>query len=243
MNENDKIRFSRQVNIKNWGEETQERLQQSTVFIAGCGGLGSPVIYYLAACGIGSLKVVDYDEVELSNLNRQIIHGFNNISDPKVKSAKESVAEFNPDMEIIAEKTKITSKNCADLIDNADIVIDCLDNFNTRHILNEAAAARSIPLVHCGIEEFQGQLTFIHVPETPCLACFLPMKDAKTKPNVIGATAGIMGSMQALEAIKYLAGFEVGLKNKLLFFDGTSMEMETMNLTPNPKCKVCRDLH
>jgi len=242
MNREDFTRFSRQLKIKDWGEAAQNRLYSSTVVIAGSGGLGSPVILYLTAAGVGNLKIIDYDTVELSNLNRQIIHTTSSIDHPKVLSASESAQSIYPAVNIIPVEEKITAQNCNDLIGTADLIIDCLDNFKTRHILNKTAVENSIPLIHGGIEQFQGQVTFIHSPDTPCLTCFLPQKDNPEKPQVVGATAGIIGSIQAQEALKYLTGIGPALKNKLLFFDGLSMEIEKMNLTKNSSCKVCGKL-
>lgn len=243
MHSDEKTRFSRQLSISGWSEERQEKLSHSRVFVAGCGGLGSPVILYLTAAGIGTLHLADFDDVELSNLNRQIIHSTESIGLPKVISASSTAERLNPHLKTIMERSEITVRNCASLIEGADIIMDCLDNFQTRHILNEAAVKASIPVVHGGIEEFRGQVSFIQTPETPCMSCFLPHKDKNEKPQVAGPTAGIIGSLQAMEAVRYLAGFAPALKSRLLFFDGTTMETEIMKLVPNPKCPVCKSMH
>ena len=127
------------------------------------------------------------------------------------------------------------------LVGNADIIVDCLDNFKARHILNTVSVRKKIPMVHAGVSEMRGQITFLQPPETPCLACFLPAKDSKKKNNILGATAGVMGSLQALEAIKYLTGIGQTLKNRLLFWDGISMNFETITIRKNPRCKICKN--
>ncbi|PKL35058.1 MAG: adenylyltransferase [Spirochaetae bacterium HGW-Spirochaetae-1] len=239
LTDNELNRYKRQMGINTWGRDGQEKLKSSKVFVAGTGGLGGPVLYYLASAGIGRLCFCDYDIIDISNLNRQILHKTDRLGLYKTESAFQTLHDINPEIELIPLQKKITTGNVHSLVGEADIIVDCLDNFNTRQILNRFAVENNIPLVHGGIAEFQGQLTFISPPETACLACFLPEKDDKKKPNVIGATAGIVGSMQALEVIKYITGHGTLLKNKLLFWDGLDSSIETMQLTKNPRCKVC----
>ncbi|MBP7736015.1 MAG: HesA/MoeB/ThiF family protein [Spirochaetes bacterium] len=242
MLSNDEIQFySRQLGIAGWGGAAQERLKSSTVFVAGAGGLGSPVLYYLAAAGIGTLVICDYDTIEMTNLNRQILHEYGKIGQFKVDSAGTSLSELNPFIKVIRVKTKLTKKNAISLVGDPDLIVDCLDNFETRHILNRVSVEKKIPMIHGGVAEFRGQITFLHPPETPCLACFLDRKDRKGKIQVAGATAGVIGSLQASEAIKYCAGIGPALKNRLMFWDGLSMKFETITIRRNPRCRVCKN--
>ncbi len=242
MLSHDEIQFySRQMGIPGWGRAAQEKLKNSTVFVAGTGGLGSPVLYYLAAAGIGTLVICDYDTIEITNLNRQILHRYEKIGQSKVDSAGTALSAMNPFITIIRINSKLTKKNAESLIGDPDLIIDCLDNFKTRHILNRLSVEKKIPMVHGGIAEFRGQITFLHPPETPCLACILDQKDGKAKMQVAGATAGVIGSLQASEAIKYCAGIGPALKNRLMFWDGISMRFETIAIRRNPRCRVCKD--
>lgn len=235
----EKIRYQRQMMIPHWDEEGQLKLKNSTVFIAGAGGLGSPLLYYLAVAGIGTLRVCDFDAVELSNLNRQILHSTSRIGMNKARSAQLSLGKANEHSTIEPIQEKIDKTNAAKLIGGADLIVDCLDNFDTRHILNRISVEMRIPLIHAGVEGFRGQITFLNPPHTPCLACFIPQKVKKEKFPIVGATAGILGTIQAMEAIKHLTGIGETLKNRLLLFDGTTMEFSAIKLTKNQKCSVC----
>ncbi|HOT43624.1 MAG TPA: HesA/MoeB/ThiF family protein [Spirochaetota bacterium] len=233
--------YSRQLGIPSWGAPAQEKLKNSRVFVAGTGGLGSPVLYYLAAAGVGTIIICDYDTIEITNLNRQILHRYGKIGYLKVDSAREALNELNPFITVTPVKEKLTAKNAGSIIGDPDIIIDCLDNFEARHIINRISVEKSIPLVHAGVAELRGQITFMHPPETPCLACFLDHKSPKKKPQVLGATAGVIGSLQAVEAIKHLAGFAPSLKNRLLFWDGLAMKFESISIKRNTRCKVCKN--
>ena len=243
LNQEEKIQYQRQLIINNWDEESQEKLKQARIFIAGTGGLGSAVSLYCASAGIGSITICDNDSVELSNLNRQILHGHKDINKPKVDSAGESLRDVNPYITITAINETITEHNCKELIAGSDLVIDCLDNFKTRFILNKASIDTSIPFIHGGVENFQGQISFFHPAETPCLACIFPEPDASKKQvPIAGATAGFIGSLQSLEAIKYLTGIAEPLKNKILFADCISMQFKTITVNKNKNCRVCGNL-
>jgi molybdopterin/thiamine biosynthesis adenylyltransferase len=231
--------YARHLGMRSWGTDVQEKLKSAKVFIAGTGGLGSPVLFYLAAAGAGNLSVCDSDTIDITNLNRQILHTFERIGGDKVDSAKLSIAERNPFVAVKALRERITVKNAETMIAGSDLIIDCLDNFETRHVINRVSVKLHIPMLHAGVSEFGGQLTFLQPPETPCLACFMNMKDKKGINYITGATAGVIGSLQAVEAIKYLAGFGPSLKNRVLFWDGMSMKFETINVKRNPRCSVC----
>jgi len=234
-------RYTRQLGIENWGNETQEKLKNSTVFVAGSGGLGGPLLYYLTAAGIGTLKICDYDDVDLSNLNRQILHSTSRIGEKKVDSAFKTLNDLNPGVRLELIKEKITEKNADSLIGNAGIIVDCLDNFHGRFILNGSSIRKGIPLVHGGVESFQGQMAFFHPPWTPCLGCVIEDRERISVPSVCGATAGVIGSLQALETIKFLTGIGENIRNRLLIWDGSIMEFESIRLTRNPACQYCKN--
>ncbi len=232
-------RYEKQLSLKNWDKQTQQVLKEKHVFIAGIGGLGSVVAYYLAGAGIGTLTLCDSDKVELSNLNRQIIHQENKIGQYKTNSASEKLHMFNPNISINRITDTISNKNIKIFLSQIDLVIDCLDNYSTRYVINNACHNMNLPLIHGGAEEFNGQITFIQTPKTPCLACFLPKRDKKKSFSIVGATAGIIGSLQALEAIKYFTGIGSILTNKLLFWDGQITSLKQITIKKNPHCKIC----
>lgn len=239
LTEKERDLYARQLGITSWGIDAQEKLKNARVFVAGTGGLGSPVLLYLAAAGVGSLTVCDSDAVDISNLNRQVLHTFARIGENKVESAQKSIEERNPFITIRALKERITGDNAGTLIEGCDLIIDCLDNFESRYIINRVSVKKRIPMIHAGVSGFGGQLTFLQPPETPCLACFMDMKDKKGVTYIAGATAGVIGSLQAVEAIKYLAGFGPSLKNRVLFWDGISMKFEQIIVKRNTRCVVC----
>jgi molybdopterin/thiamine biosynthesis adenylyltransferase len=235
-------RYHRQMILPSWGTEAQEALKRSCVFIAGAGGLGSPVAFYLAAAGVGTLRICDSGEVELSNLNRQILHGDDRIGANKAQSAVKVLQAVNPAPEVIPLTDTITADNVESLIGEAGLMIDCLDNFRTRYILNDHAVKTGLPLVHAGVNGFCGQIAFIHPPHTACLACLVPeAPPAKTFP-ILGATAGAVGCLEALEALKYLTGTGQLLKGRLLFFDGETMEVQEVRFDRDPECPVCGNI-
>ncbi len=236
-------RYSRQTILDSWTTETQEKLLKATVFIAGAGGLGSPVAYYLAAAGIGTLRICDSDVVDVSNLNRQILHSQADIGRGKTESAREKLERLNPDIRIIPLTARIDDDSISELVADAQIMVDCLDNFDTRYVLNRFSVRMRVPFVHAGVYGLSGQLSFISPPDTPCLACIIPKAPQKTVVPVLGATAGIMGALEALEVVKFLTGTGSVLKHKLLFFDGSACSMDTLALSRNPDCPVCGSIN
>lgn len=235
-------RYSRQIIIDNWGEETQIRLKNSTVFIAGAGGLGSPVSIYLAVAGIGNIRICDFDSPDWSNLNRQILHNHKRIGINKALSAKETLEELNPHINVIAFTDRISAENVECLVGDSDIIVDCMDNFPTRYLLNEVAIKKNIPLVYGSIWGMEGRLSFINPPETPCLKCMFPEPPPSETFPVIGTTPGVIGSLQALEVIKYLTGIGECLKNKILIWDGKNVEFKKYKAYKDPQCPSCSKL-
>jgi len=240
LTDEDKTRYNRQIILSGWGEEGQKKVKQATVFIAGAGGLGSPVAIYLAAAGVGRLRICDFGEPELSNLNRQVLHNEEDIGKNKALSAKETIAKINPHIKVENLPDKIEGENIAQLVDDAHIIVDCMDNFPTRHILNEYAVKVRLPFVHAGVFGMSGQITFIHTPETPCLYCVFPGSPPSEVFPIVGATAGVIGTLEALEVLKYLTGKGSLLKNRMLYWDGELMTFQEIALQKDPKCIVCR---
>jgi len=234
-------RYHRQMLIDGWGEAAQEKLKKSTVFIAGAGGLGSPVAIYLAVAGIGHLKICDFDNLDLTNLNRQILHDHARIGINKAVSGKITIERMNPDIEVTAIQEMIVAENVDDLIANSDIIVDCLDNFPARYILNESAIRKGIPLVYGSIKGMEGMLSFVQSPETPCLRCLFPEALLGEVFPVVGAAPGVIGSLQALETIKYLTGIGTTIKGKLIVWDGGKTEFRTLNARKDPDCLTCGD--
>ncbi|MFH1567893.1 MAG: HesA/MoeB/ThiF family protein [Gemmatimonadota bacterium] len=232
-------RYKRQMMMSGWGDDAQERLRQATVFVAGAGGLGSPVSIYLAVAGVGRLRICDFDAPELSNLNRQILHSDSRVGTNKALSARQTLAEINPDVEVEPVTTRIEADNVDALVGDAALIVDCMDNFPTRYLLNACALRRGIPLVHGSVWGLEGRLTFVRAPATPCLQCIFPVAPAREVFPVLGATPGVIGCLQALEAIKYLSGVGENLEGKLLVWDGTDMEFRKVGVRPDPACPTC----
>lgn len=232
-------RYNRQIILQGWGDDAQIRISESTVFIAGVGGLGSAVSFYLAAAGTGRLLLCDDGEVELSNLNRQIIHTNEGQGVKKVFSAAQRIEDLNPHVRSVALDRRIDEQSISELARDADIIVDCMDNFKTRYILNRFAVKEGIPLVHAGVYGMAGQLTFIESPSTPCLQCIFPEAPPSEVFPVVGATVGVVGSLEAMEVLKYLTGTGDLLKSRLLLFEGDIMKFEELPLEKNPSCPVC----
>jgi adenylyltransferase/sulfurtransferase len=225
-----------------WGEETQIKLKNSTIFIAGAGGLGSPVSIYLAVAGIGTIRICDFDSPDWSNLNRQILHNHGRIGTNKAISAQQTLNELNPHVNVIAFTDKIVAENVDELVGNAELIVDCMDNFPTRYLLNECAIRKKIPLVYGSIWGMEGRLSFLNPPETQCLKCMFPEPPPSEVFPVVGATPGIIGSLQALEVIKYFTGIGQTLKGKILVWEGKKVEFKHYKAYRDPECPVCGKL-
>lgn len=236
------IRYGRQMLIQDWGQEGQLRLKNAQVFIAGAGGLGSPVAIYLAVAGIGKIHICDADTVELSNLNRQILHPSERVGRSKAASAVETLQELNPEIKITGSTNYLDAGNIEKILGQPDVVVDCLDNYETRYLLDETCMAKGIPLVHGAIEAFLGQVTFLHPPETPCLRCIFPEAPPKRTFPVVGATPGVIGCLQAMEVLKHLTHTGSTLKGRLLIFDGEDMTFAPIEVQRRPGCPHCGHL-
>lgn len=230
-------RYTRQLLI--WDKKVQETLKNSSIFIAGAGGLGSSASIYLTYLGIGKISICDPDKVEVTNLNRQILYDDSNIGKNKAESAKERLQKANKNVEVIALTEKIEESNVADLIGEVDVIIDCLDNFETRFVLNKYAVKKKIPLVFGAVEGFEGQISFIQPPETFCLACLFEEIPPKKISPVAGVTPGVIGILQALEVLKYLTKIGKNLKNELLIWNGLTNDFRKVNIKKDPSCEVC----
>jgi len=230
-------KYIRQIML--FGEEGQEKLKNAKIFVAGAGGLGSPVSTYLAVAGIGKIIIADFDSVDLSNLNRQFLHHEKDIGKAKIKSAEEKLLSLNPEIKVETIREKITDENAGSLVPPCDLIIDALDNFDTRHVLNRLAVERNIPLIHGAVSGYRGQATTIIPGKTPCLCCIFPNSFKKEVFPVLGTTPGVIGSIQANEAIKYLTGQGKLLENRLLLWDGLSCSFSELQVNKAENCPVC----
>ncbi len=237
-------RYSRHIVLQNIGIEGQERIREGKVLIAGTGGLGSPAALYLAAAGVGTLGLADGDRVELSNLQRQIIHSTPDIGKPKVISAREKLEAINPDVRVIMHREHLFADNIAGIIREYDFVIDGTDNFAAKFLINDASVFEKKPFSHGGIYKYEGQ-TLTHIPGEGCYRCLFdgpPPGSAVpscSRAGVLGALAGMLGTIQAVEALKYLTGEGDLLTNRLLAFDAFTMSFRTIAFKRNPGCPVC----
>lgn len=231
-------RYQRHFNIREWDETAQERLKKTTVFVAGAGGLGSPVLYYLAAAGVGKIIFCDRDKVDLSNLNRQILYDIDDLGKDKVFAAAGKLGKLNDCIELLPLKCDIND-NITSSISGCDLIIDCVDNFEARHTLNRISLEKKIPLLHAGVTEFYAQLTLLIPGKTPCLGCIIPEGSPPSGKGIVGAMAGIAGSVEALEAIKFLTGIGENLSNRLLFIDMKNISFNVINIKKNPECRIC----
>ncbi len=226
--------------ISDWGEEGQEKIKDTKAMIAGVGGLGAPVSIYLAAAGIGELKIIDNDQVELSNLNRQVLYDEGDIGERKAPSAANSLREINSDIKITPVDEKITEDSIDRLAEDCDVIVDCMDNYSGRYILNEFVWEKKIPLFHAAVEGMTGQATTIVPSETPCLKCVFPESPPSSKFPVLGATPGLLGSIQAHEVVKYILGIENLLKSKLLIVK-SGTDFEKVPIEKSESCEICGD--
>ncbi|HOP85599.1 MAG TPA: HesA/MoeB/ThiF family protein [Syntrophorhabdaceae bacterium] len=233
-------RYKRQIIIPAISKNGQKKLKKSKIFIAGFGGLGSISSQYLVAAGIGSIKIIDKDVVDISNLNRQIIHWTDDLGKEKTVSGLYKLKKLNPHCNIEAITTELNETNAFDLIGDAHIIVDATDNIKTRKILNKISIARSIPFIYGGVDSFNGMVTTFIPPDTACFDCIFPKDVKKTETvGVIGPAPGVIASIQAMEAIKIILGIEGTLKGRLLYFSGMDMEFKELIIEKNPECPTC----
>ena len=246
--EDEVVRYARHIILPQIGGEGQRRLLDASVLCVGAGGLGSPIAMYLAAAGVGRLGVVDFDRVDLTNLQRQILHGTSDVGRSKVESAASTLRELNPGIEVEPHDTVLTSDNAFEILGNYDLVIDGSDNFPVRYLVNDATQFLGKPLVYGSIYQFEGQVTvFLPGAAGPCYRCLFPQPPPPgSVPNcaeagVFGVLPGIVGSIQATEAIKMITGIGDPLVGRLLIFDALEMDFTTVKIKRDPACPVCGD--
>jgi len=235
-------RYDRQIMIGEIGKEGQEKLKRSRVVIAGAGGLGSPIAIYLTAAGIGMIRMIDHDQVALSNLNRQILHREEDIGRKKVDTARTKLRNLNSAVEIEAITETITEGNVSQLVDGCDVIVDAMDNLPTRYILNRCAIEKKLPFFHGAVYGFEGRVMTIIPGETACLRCMYRGPVPEEKFPVIGVAPAVIGSIQATEVIKYLVGFGRLLTNRLLIYDGLKVTFSEFTVNKNPNCDHCGSL-
>jgi adenylyltransferase/sulfurtransferase len=246
MDDEQLLRYSRHILLPQIGIEGQDKLRAAHTLIVGLGGLGSPAAIYLAAAGVGALTICDGDTVDLTNLQRQIMHRNDAIGSPKTGSAQRALAALNPEVEIRALAERVDGARLMELVRTADIVLDCSDNFATRHAINRACVAHHRPLVSGAAVRFEGQIAMfdLRAASAPCYGCLFPEHgDNEDMPcavmGVFAPLTGILGSMQAAEALKLLAGIESGLNGCLLRLDALTMESRIARIVRDPACAVC----
>ena len=241
-----RARYSRHLLIPEVGEAGQLKLLDSRILLIGAGGLGSPASLYLAAAGVGRIGIVDADVVDESNLQRQIVHSTDSLGEPKVESAKRTVEALNPDVEVVAYKERLTSENIERILaDGWDLIVDGADNFPTRYLVNDASVWHGIPVVHGSIYRFEGQVTVFKPHEGPCYRCLFPtppppeLAPSCAEGGVLGVLPGVIGSLQANEALKLALDIGEPLIGRLLLFDALSTEFTEVKLRRDPDCPVC----
>ncbi len=237
-------RYSRHLILQNVGVEGQQKIMEGKVLIVGAGGLGSPVALYLAAAGVGTIGLIDGDVVDMTNLQRQVIHFTDDVNVPKVESAKNKINLLNPDVTVKTYPTLLMPDNALDIISDYDFVIDGTDNFPTKFMVNDACVMAKKPYSHGGILRFEGQ-TMTHIPGSACYRCVFdgpPPKNAVpscSQAGVLGSIAGMLGTIQATEALKYFVGVGELLTNRMLIFDALNMRFREVNFKKSSNCKIC----
>ncbi|MEW6002295.1 MAG: molybdopterin-synthase adenylyltransferase MoeB [Nitrospirota bacterium] len=236
-------RYHRQIILPGIGEEGQEKIARARVFIVGVGGLGSPVGYYLTAAGVGTIAIIDDDNVGLSNLQRQIAHSVKTLGRPKVESARDTFESLNPEVKITAIKQRLTKENILDFIRDYDIVADCSDNFPTRFLVNDACVMAKKPLVSGAVSEFEGQIMTI-MPGGPCYRCLFEEPLFGPSPReigILGVVPGVIGVLQATEVLKLIIGKGEILKGRLLTYNSLTSTFRKVEIPKNKDCSLCGD--
>ena len=248
MNDDQLLRYSRHILVDELGIEAQEQFLDAHAIVVGAGGLGSPAAIYLAAAGVGKLTLVDADTVDLTNLQRQILHVTASVGRKKVESGREAIARLNPDVVVQAVDERVSDAWLDAAVPHASVVLDCTDNFATRHAINRICVAHGVPLVSGAALRFDGQISTFDFRDTasPCYACVFPEDQpfeevACSQMGVFAPTVGIIGAMQAAEALRVIAGIGETLTGRLMMLDSLRMEWTTMKIARQPDCAVCRD--
>lgn len=246
MSDQQLLRYARHIMLDGFNFEGQERLLTSKILMIGAGGLGAPALMYLVASGIGTIHLVDDDKVELSNLQRQVIHSSERVGMPKVESAKLMAQALNPDVNVISHYERLEDDALSELVQKVDLVLECTDNFNTRQQINRACFRHKVPLVSAAAIRFDGQVTVYDFRDSlsPCYACQYDPSEQLQPDNcatlgVLSTVVGTIGMMQAHEAIKLLLGLGRSLEGRLLMFDGRDTRWQEFKLSKNPQCTVC----
>lgn len=246
MNDNQLLRYSRHILLDEIGIEGQEKLLAAHALVIGAGGLGSPAAYYLASAGIGKITLVDNDTVDLTNLQRQILHTTERVGQPKAESGRQTLAQINPEVEVQALAERVAGERLAELVSQASVVLDCTDNFATRHAINHACVANKVPLVSGAAIRFDGQVSVFDPRggDAPCYACLFPPEQQFEEVlcstmGVFAPLVGIIGTMQAAEALKLVAGIGESLAGRLLLLDARNMEWTSIKVARNAACSVC----
>jgi len=243
-------RYARHIILRDIGGAGQQALLSAKVLVIGAGGLGSPLLMYLAAAGVGTIGIIDDDEVSLSNLQRQILHTTPDIGRQKVDSSRQSIADLNPDVTVITYDERLNTANALEIIGQYDVVADGSDNFATRFLVNDACHFTKVPLVFAAIGQFEGQLSTFKAfssDDAPCYRCLFPAPPAQgvvpscAEAGVLGALAGVMGALQGVEVIKEIVGIGDSMAGRLLIYDALSTRMRTIRLKPDPNCSLCSD--
>src|SRR4051812_1206128 len=238
-------RYQRHLLLPEVGEEGQQKLLDSKVLLLGAGGLGSPAALYLAAAGVGTLGIIDMDVVDESNLQRQILHNMDRIGERKVDSAKKTLTALNPDVNVVTYDVRLGADNVLDIIDGYDVIVDGTDNFPTRYLVNDASLLKKIPVVHGSIFRFEGQATVFKPYDGPCSRCMIPepppaeLAPSCAEAGVLGVLPGIVGSIQAMEAIKLLLGLGDSLAGRLLAYDAMEESFRNFKVMRDPECPAC----
>jgi adenylyltransferase/sulfurtransferase len=237
----EKQRYDRQIMIPGIGEAGQEKIKKASVVIAGAGGLGSPVALYLTAAGVGTVRVIDNDKVELSNLNRQILHGDKDIGKAKTASAYDKLTKLNKNITIETVHITIDESNAAQLTEGFDVIVDAMDNLSTRFLLNKAAVKHKVPFIHGAVSGLEGRTMTVIPGKSACIKCVYHALPQEHKFPVLGTTPAVIGAIEATEVIKYITGIGTLLTDRLLIYDGLNIKFTELKVVRNINCEHCGD--
>lgn len=245
LSEDEILRYRRQLILPEIGEEGQKRLKNAKVLVIGAGGIGSPLLLYLTAAGIGRIGIFDHDVVELTNLNRQIIHDSGNVGVEKVRSAEQTLKQLNPNIQFDIYNCKLERELAISVVEEYDIIVNAVDNLETRYMLNDVCVELRKPLIEGSIFHFEGQIMFISPEDGACYRCLYPEpleQPKKQEFGVVGVTPGFVGVLQAMEVLKFILQIGNSLKNRLIYFDLLSTKIQEIEIKRNPDCPICSKL-